>query len=413
VKITMSNDISEDPDISLSIPLKALYEEYCCPICFNIVDNCFITICGHNFCGSCIKECLNRKHNCPCCNHPTTADQLLKNHHHDRIVSIIAKEKEESSRKYFEKLIKTHQDQPKQTESSLLETIQKLSPIEELFHKHMKKSLMTYEDYYKDLKNKYENGKLALKENYTKKMIETQEIFHQQLRTNPSLSKDQLDYKIAMLTAECEGMMKGLDTSFQNSVDLHLEAYNKYLQEIMPAPSFLPVSVSLSIPSKNIVFKKIVLKTTDSGTDLKVLIEKQMKEKGNPIVSFSPSNIFVIKLLSAKEVPVIDENRPLIQYQVDHGSEIILKGDLQLKSDLPKECFSAMYEKGKEQVMDYYSCRTCKSNWICKPCADACHKGHDICEYILQHKPTWACCYCVKNKTCEIVNIKTKGAKLL
>lgn len=37
---------------------------------------------------------------------------------------------------------------------------------------------------------------------------------------------------------------------------------------------------------------------------------------------------------------------------------------------------------------------------ICKSCAEVCHKGHNVVEYLHAHKPTWGCCYCVKKGTC-------------
>ena len=39
-------ELEDDPDISLSVPLKPLYEEYCCPICFNTISDGYITPCG-------------------------------------------------------------------------------------------------------------------------------------------------------------------------------------------------------------------------------------------------------------------------------------------------------------------------------------------------------------------------------
>lgn len=57
-----------DGDLHLTIPIKNLMEEFVCPICFNRISDCYITPCGHNFCKNCIYECLNRKHQCPCCN---------------------------------------------------------------------------------------------------------------------------------------------------------------------------------------------------------------------------------------------------------------------------------------------------------------------------------------------------------
>jgi hypothetical protein len=63
----------------------------------------------------------------------------------------------------------------------------------------------------------------------------------------------------------------------------------------MPSPSFLPVTVTLSVPSKTISFKKFIIKPTDSITEVKLFLETKMKETGNPILQFTPDNYFVIQ----------------------------------------------------------------------------------------------------------------------
>jgi len=142
--------------------LKSFIEEFGCPICFNAIENCLITPCGHNFCKNCIEECINRKHQCPCCNHPTTQSQLLKNHHFDNLLKIISSERDIASKKYFETLISSSLslsgNHPKESTASGNSAAsahkKELSPIEKVFHSHMKKSLNAYEEYYKDLEKK-------------------------------------------------------------------------------------------------------------------------------------------------------------------------------------------------------------------------------------------------------------------
>jgi len=90
-----------DADINLSIPLRSIYEEFFCPICFETITNCYITTCGHNFCKHCIEECLNRKHQCPFCSSPVTKEQLVPNKHFDRLCSIIQEEKDKIFQNLF------------------------------------------------------------------------------------------------------------------------------------------------------------------------------------------------------------------------------------------------------------------------------------------------------------------------
>lgn len=46
--------------------------DYICPICFDIIDEAYMTPCGHTFCGKCIKTCIEQNNRCPRCN--TTID---------------------------------------------------------------------------------------------------------------------------------------------------------------------------------------------------------------------------------------------------------------------------------------------------------------------------------------------------
>jgi len=378
-----------------------------------------MTSCGHNFCGNCIKECLNRKHACPCCNHAEMADGLMKNHHHDRIVTILIREKEEASKRYFEKLIQNPNQNasnsvPMETDSSI-PTKTQLSPIEEVFQKHLKKSLLAYQHYYHELEVKLSKTKENIRADYVKRMQQANQNYNPQSDAN-NKQKEKLDTEITLLTAECEAKMIQIDESFKTTVQLLMESYDQSLEGMIPAPSFLPVTVTLSIPSRQMNFKKIIIKPTDSAADLKAMLEKKFAETGNPLFSYSQSNIFVLKrnlasedgkdeegIHSQDEMVIGDEQRPLLQYKIQQGDLIILKGELLMKSDAPKSCFSTTYEKGKDMVMDYFTCKDCKFNWICKPCAESCHKGHNLSEYITNHKPTWACCYCLKNKRCKLV----------
>lgn len=110
-----------------------------------------------------------------------------------------------------------------------------------------------------------------------------------------------------------------------------------------------------------------------------------------------------------------------------------LRGQLKMQGDAPHECFTLRYQKGANQVENYYSCKDCKVTWVstpsssssssslmmrilmvmsmaqvCEACAKECHKGHTVAYYMPNHKPTWACCYCAKKSACKIPNAKTK-----
>jgi len=103
-------------------------------------------------------------------------------------------------------------------------------------------------------------------------------------------------------------------------------------------------------------------------------------------------------------IPISDESIPILQYKPDPGATLELKGNLKCKSDAPKVCFKQTYIKDANMVMDYFRCKECEQNWICKTCAETCHKGHNLVDFALKHIPSWSCCYCSKKGKCQLLN---------
>jgi hypothetical protein len=400
----------EDPDLALFVPLKPIYEEFCCPVCFNTLASTYMTPCGHNFCEGCLKECLNRKHVCPCCNKEVEPKSIVKNHHFDRLVGILEKEKEEASKRYFEKLINRGPGGLRASREGVVPNneqqglnMQNFSPIEQVFYAQMKKSLVAYSEYYQDLCKKKEKLESDLKSKYMKQVSD----IHDQFLKNQGggKSKEELDATVAQMMAQCEKEIQGIEQSFVETTQLLVAGFEKFLQDNVCPPSFLPVALTLTVPSKQFSLK-LVVKPSDCAKDLKTLLQQKMADKGDPIVEFHKENFFLVKGTHGTTM-VNDDLRPLLQFNIHPGCEVELQGQLQLKSDLPKVCFRAVpFEKGMS--MDYYSCKDCNSNWICKPCAETCHKGHKLTEHLFNHKPTWACCYCFKTKKCCIQNHEKK-----
>ncbi|GAB1607033.1 E3 ubiquitin-protein ligase COP1-like [Argonauta hians] len=51
--------------------------DYICPICFDIIDEAYMTPCGHTFCGECIKNCIEQNKKCPRCNFAIENDEQI------------------------------------------------------------------------------------------------------------------------------------------------------------------------------------------------------------------------------------------------------------------------------------------------------------------------------------------------
>mmetsp|Transcript_7907 Transcript_7907/g.12244 ORF Transcript_7907/g.12244 Transcript_7907/m.12244 type:complete len:98 (-) Transcript_7907:13-306(-) len=93
------------------------------------------------------------------------------------------------------------------------------------------------------------------------------------------------------------------------------------------------------------------------------------------------------------------------------GTTVVLRGTFQFKSEAPLECLTFNFKKDdpEEQKYDYFSCKDCGVNWVCEWCRDGCHQGHTLLTHISNHRPTYACCHCVKKGLCKIKNNKNKG----
>ncbi|GFN78097.1 E3 ubiquitin-protein ligase rfwd2 [Plakobranchus ocellatus] len=49
---------------------KNVNNDFVCPICFDLIDEAYMTKCGHSFCHSCIERSLERNNRCPRCGVP-------------------------------------------------------------------------------------------------------------------------------------------------------------------------------------------------------------------------------------------------------------------------------------------------------------------------------------------------------
>lgn len=144
-----------------------------CPICFEMIASATMTPCGHVFCSACISECINRQPKCPSCNHEVQANQLVKNKHADRLTALVTKQKEVASKLYFEKLLAGGLSQSSSNLSASqteILTARKLSPIEAMFHEHMRGCLQVFDNFLAEINKKCEAAKNDIKKEYVDKM---------------------------------------------------------------------------------------------------------------------------------------------------------------------------------------------------------------------------------------------------
>merc|ERR1712137_217034 len=148
-----------------------------------------------------------------------------RNLHFDKLVEIVIREKDVASKKYFERLI-NKPNMPDMTASQELKIDTTFSPIEKIFHKHMKKSLMNYEEYYQEIYSKFQVQCKTVSALYTEKLSENSSKLEKKTRRiargaseqNLEQVKNRYERKSKKLTEECNNKLAALEESFNESV---------------------------------------------------------------------------------------------------------------------------------------------------------------------------------------------------
>lgn len=400
----------EDTDLPVTISIHAISDYFICSICMCPMKETHMTKCGHRYCGKCIQEWVDRQHKCPCCNTALHTDKLFKDHQFDSLIASIVEEKEKSEETYFESLIHSSSREVNIDD-------QKLSPIETVFKNHLKDSLAAHEKCLQTLRKQLH---IRLK----KLEVESQIAFDE-MKTQ-SLFQTDFDEQKEIINGNLTRRKGELDREFETCSQLIAQAYDKHLSEHIPKLSVLPVKVSINILPKSLKISDVVFTPTDR-TKVRVIsaVEGAMSASKDKVVSWPDNVQFILFSPFAKcnqpemekivqeilqnevnhpDVTVLDiQSMPVLHHSMSPGSEIVVVGDVKFESDLPKQCFSVIYDKDDiEQTVDYFICEQCNFKWICRSCMEICHKGHAVKPYIMNFHPSWACCYCPKNKKCII-----------
>ncbi|VDI10596.1 Hypothetical predicted protein [Mytilus galloprovincialis] len=199
----------------------------------------------------------------------------------------------------------------------------------------------------------------------------------------------------------------------------------RHLTEHIPKLSVLPVKITINVLPKDLKISDVVFAPTDR-TKPRVIgaVEGAMSANKDKLVKWPDDVQFILFGPFAKcnqhetekvvqevlqngvtypDVTVLDsQSMPVLHQSMSPGSEIVIFGEVKFESDLPKKCFAGLYIKEEDQIVDYFICQSCNFKWICRSCMEVCHKGHVIQPYIMNFHPSWACCYCPKNKKCII-----------
>eukprot|EP00347_Sterkiella_histriomuscorum_P020014 403339430 len=384
-----------------------------------------------------------RQKECPACRAPCSKDDIFRNYSLEVLLQKLTEERDSEQQRYFNDLANNaiHQLDMKREGSQNNDYIQRekqdQSPIETVFMMNLRESLLSYQEYFE--------GLLKEKEVLIKKVKHS----HSQNLLNARLADNQMEQSSINLQIDLQ--LKEIEQKFSNAIDSLVQSYDEHMRNIIPKPKLLPIRISIQIDSKKgLRIENIHVKPYENLNDLLKQIEDFQLNRGDKIQNWNKNNLVIQlngpmrvdnekiqfdqldQILSqdlemqidgfdiqnqygisdslSQQIIIKDWTVPFSKFNIAAGSLIIIKGGpVEFESDKPLECMTLYYDKDPNSTFNYFSCKTCNSNWICENCKDGCHQGHNLLPHLLNHRPTWACCYCMKKDLCKIANKKNKS----
>jgi len=117
---------------------------------------------------------------------------------------------------------------------------------------------------------------------------------------------------------------------------------------------------------------------------------------------------------ASNRVEVVDQTKSIKEIGITmQNTKVVIEAEVRFESEKEVECMTCSFSKEDpaQTKYNFYSCKTCNINWVCESCKKGCHDDHEVLPHLLDHRPTWACCYCVKKGKCLIKNAKNQKAK--
>ncbi len=359
-----------------------------CTICYTNYTEPTMTKCGHTYCRKCIEACLARNSECPDCKTKLLPADLTRNIQIERVQRQIAELQERAKKDPMG-------DMP-------VGQNYVASPVVGIFQANLKDCLSKFNSYCDKLRGEMEERKKQIAAKYA-----------QRLAAGASVDPAAIKAEEAKETAAVEQRFRAL-------FDALIQEYDRYMKEVVPEPQITTLKVVVHVPSKGVRIENVNLRPYDTMREVRSMVERSLDAQKNPVLKWGEVHYIILDPAHAHlsevgpdfaAVVVSDEVKPLYECKVVPGSKILVQGAIMCASDAPKPCITHDFRKEEKKAYNYYSCDTCSLNWICEPCAQQCHKGHEIKEYLRAHVPTWACCYCMK-KACILPNKSRPAASM-
>ena len=408
----------------LEFPVAPLLDHLTCPVCMDIMRNATTTVpCAHTFCGQCVRQALNLKHECPMCKAPVRAENLIPNRQCDALIDTLDRETAAATARYFERVAAPAVNSRTDCETST----DRCGKVEAAFRRHHQQAMMVFQTTAEEVRRAF--------------VVRSKNI-------------EELNQAGVFGEAEAQAELEGLLLAEEACMDQLAADYERHLNEAMaplPVLGELAPTVHVDICTQRSV-KTLAMRLTKTMflADLRREIMHCLAQSDDPLVALPTKGVCVAvyspgappggdparalpdaagastieedsrvqpcrpayRQLSRGEAMEVDESRPLVHQkcQLLTGSRIVFRGgaesdadhvQLKLVSEVATECFRTAFVHGSHEVCDYYRCSTCAMNWVCSGCARGpCHagKGHEVLAFALKHKASYGACYCSKRK---------------
>eukprot|EP00903_Cladosiphon_okamuranus_P021480 g19746.t1 len=327
-----------------------------------------------------------------------------------------------------------------------------LSPVEAILVNRMREAFLGYQSYYDRERATHESEIRGL----TAQLLAARQ--REEMDGTGATTAPPAEAR-ARTVAALEGAIEDSRARFKAGMEALLQDFDEHAKNATPPPSLLPSTVTVILASRGVRLNTKVL-PTDFPENIYAKVRAHYLAAGDEVREFGANAQLYLQSLSSTAVgggsggntaaaaPTTAQGQsPQPQAQTHHpirearqtifsqspggrigaGWALVVDGPILLASEEVKPCFAvefAQLHKGgdgkgggdpQQRAVDFFRCGECNLNWLCAACATHCHSQcRDVKPFILNHRPTWGCCYCSKKRSrlgCKLGATGGKGEK--
>ena len=256
----------------LEFEVAPLLEHLTCPVCMDVMRNATTTVpCAHTFCGKCVRQALNLKHECPMCKAPVQVENLIPNRQCDALVDTLDRQKAAATARYFERLATPPGGAWTGSRTDRGISDERCGKIETVFRQHHQQAMMVFQSAAEEVRRAF-----ALRAKYLKEIEQT----------DASDDEEQSRTELERLQVAEEACMDQLAAD-----------YETHLQNAMaplPVLGELAPTVHVDIcTQKSVKTISIRLTKTMFLDDLRREVLQRLEEEGDPLVALPTKGVHV------------------------------------------------------------------------------------------------------------------------